>query len=541
MKQLIEEISGPNPIETANEQLRDAVAELVLVNLWFALKFVAGYAGPYDELDIGVDIDSCNFYQEYCEEPGARCAVFMPRGHYKSTIFTTGATWWDLLRWPELKICIGNAKKENAAEFMMLVARMFDSNDFVKWLFPGYDVNYNSLDRWNTSELVVPVRRKYAKEPSVASIGVGGASEGNHFNKLRWDDLIGLKALNADRRSNAEMFKSVNWMLTNQRTLLHKVGRDQVWIIGTRYGVDDAYTQIAEKLKRIVGYGARYELNPDEPVWTLYNREVEEDGQIIKPEVIDREELEALAKDDWWTYVTQYKNAPEESGLNEFNSYETGTSQLEYQSHRGWLLSYWTGTETVEMSLGECDVGLGADPAATERYISARTSKSAVVVWAHDWMDNLHLVSCNSGYVAAHEFIDWIFAAKKKFQGSMRVSCIEMNAGFKMLGPMIRREEQARTMPVNLRGTPAVGEKDARIRTVFEPLLAGRKIYLCEGVGTDFLAEKGAFPQGHTKDVLDASAHVIPQLHRPEPPEERQRRQVRRENHRVGRSRITGY
>lgn len=539
-RQVRDELVSGNA-QLANVELQGFVHDLTLCNLWFALKVVAGFAGPFDELDEGTDVDSCNFYQNR-NVPGAKNAVFMPRGHYKSTVFTTGGTWWDSICWPALKTAIINAKEDNSVDFMKVVKHAVEDNELLWWAFPEFAVDYKSLERWNDRELVFPTRPKYAKEPTVGVISLGGASEGNHFRKLKIDDPIGLKALNADRSSGAEMFRAMNWILSSQRTLLHKWADDQVWIIGTRYGPDDAYTSVTSKAARIVGYPASYEVNEDDPIWTVYNREVKEDGEIIKPDIITQDGLEELAKDDWWTYVTQYQNQPEKSGLAEFNEFQLGKAELVYEKPTGWLLTnQGPGGEHHSFLLSECDVVQACDPAATEKYINARTSRSAVVVWACTPLGDYVLCGCQAGYVGANEMISWMFSNKKKFEGTLRMTALEQQGAFKLLGQQIREKQADLGIPLNVRPVAAIGDKDARIRTQFEPLLAQHRVFVCEGVGEDFEIEKKGFPQSRTKDVLDASAYALDQLIRPESADERERRSVQREKWRANRNTVTGY
>ncbi len=539
-QQVRDELLGGNA-QTANAELRGFVHDLTLTNLWFALKVVAGYAGPFDELDEDVDIDSCNFYQTY-DVPGAKNAIFMPRGHYKSTIFTTGGTWWDALRDPTSKTALINAKEDNSVDFMKVIKHAVEDNELLWWVMPAFAVDYKALERWNDRELVFPTRPKYAKEPTVGVISLGGASEGNHFRKLKIDDPIGLKALNADRSSGAEMFRSMNWILSSQRTLLHKWETDQVWIIGTRYGPDDAYTLVTTKVARVEGYPAQYDINLEEPIWTVYNREVKENGKIIKPDIVTESGLAELAKDDWWTYVTQYQNQPEKSGLSEFNEFPSGKAELVYEADMGWSLTYQgPGGEHHTFLLAECDVVQACDPAATERYISARTSRSAVVVWALTPLNDYVLVSQRAGYVGSSEMISWLFANKRKFEGVMRATMLEAQGAFKLLGAPIREKEIELGIPLNLRAIPAVGDKDARIRTQFEPILAQHRVFVVEGIGEDFEVEKKGFPQSRTKDVLDASAHAVAALVLPESGEDRDRREAQRNRWRAGRNTVTGY
>ena len=72
--------------------------ELGYVSLFFFLKYIAGSAGPYNEINEDLHLEMCNFRQsDYCMNPGAHAACFVPRGFLKSTIMTHGGATWELL------------------------------------------------------------------------------------------------------------------------------------------------------------------------------------------------------------------------------------------------------------------------------------------------------------------------------------------------------------------------------------------------------------------------------------------------------------
>jgi hypothetical protein len=134
-------------------ELRELLREAGYVSLWFFLKYIAGYSGPFDLLNDDLHVEMCNFRQDLLK-PGSRGALFLPRGHYKSTIVTEGATAWELLRAPWMRIRITNAIAEKAQDFLKSVKAIFEANDLVRALYPEY-VPQRSQEGWNDTVLTL--------------------------------------------------------------------------------------------------------------------------------------------------------------------------------------------------------------------------------------------------------------------------------------------------------------------------------------------------------------------------------------------------
>ena len=196
---------------TQNESFRQVIRQAALVNLWFFTKFVTGFSGPFDLLNYDLHIDMANFRQTLLY-PGCRGAMYLPRGHYKSAILTEGGSAWEMIRNPEIRIRITNATEDKARDFFINVKGIFDSNDLMSWLFGNPADPMGSFvperkagDRWNRTELVLPNRMRNYREANLEYGGVGGASEGHHYDLHVIDDMIGLAALNSLQGSNAVM------------------------------------------------------------------------------------------------------------------------------------------------------------------------------------------------------------------------------------------------------------------------------------------------------------------------------------------------
>ena len=433
---------------------------------------------------------------------------------HNTTIFTEGASAWELLRNPELRIRITNQIAGKAEDFMHTVKDIFDSNPFFAVLYPEY-VPVPNQERWNQTEIVLPNRVRKRREASVESGGVGGASEGHHYDLHVIDDMIGLAALNAGHQSGAEMARTRNWFWGSEKTLLQSMKTSRVLVVGTRYAVDDVYDDIIARACENFGTPMRDFKPAETGKWQIYYRQAIENGESIFPEQLTLEGLKEMAEDDYWTYVTQYLNDPQAAGLAEFNEYKVKKCFLEANTIEVaggeniliWNIRFFRGPqEEVIIPLSSCDVIVACDPAASERYMSAKTSRSAVGVIATDSHNNHFILALRADYVKVTTMFDWLFAEKRKFKEYIRATFLEAMGAFKVLLPIIREEETRRGENLNIRPVHVVGEKEARIRTILQPVLEQGRLYIDEHFYDLFWDEQRAFPQSQKKDILDMTS-----------------------------------
>jgi hypothetical protein len=519
------DVAMSGKISTANEEIRQLLREAGIVNLWFFLRVIAGYTGPYNQITPHLHMDMCNFRQSsYCMDDGARGAFLIPRNHYKSTVATHGASAWEIIRFPNIRIRIVNAILDNARKFMRNIARTFDSNEFLAWLYPEF-VPQGRSPRWNEDELVIPARTRYFPEPTVQIGGATGASESAHHNLIVIDDIAGLDDLTSERGGNAQMTAKINWFKTNRDTLLEDQNTSRIVFVGTRYSLDDPGELIVNNLRKVVGFqDPDLDTKPDGE-WTLYYRQAIEHGKVIFPEKHNLRALQRIAEDDWWTYITQYMNKPQATGLVEFRDIGVRKCSIAYLTERGqWVIIKKLDQNFDEdvdpiVSLAECDVIMAVDPAGTDTGINAKTSKTAIELWARDWQGNNYLLWMKAGYYSPMQMFDYIFEGQRKFEGHVRGVAVESNAMQRILLPLLRKEGRERFQYINPIPVPSAGDKDARIRNNLGRELQRGTIWLCEGYGTDFIEEKNLFPQSKwKKDVLDAAEKAMVTLRRPEEP-----------------------
>ena len=189
------------------EKVRDLLRQVCFVNLWFFQKFVIGYSqSPFEFLNTSLHLDMCNFAQRMSKD-GVWAAVFEPRWHFKTTVFSIGLDAHDLLREPEdMAIGIFHAVYDKALDILHAIQRIFDSNELFEWLFPEY-VPPPRQKRWNDEEMVLPttIKPRWSKDPSARCGSVGSTSQGMHFKKINLDDIVGESDLDAGRAGGIDM------------------------------------------------------------------------------------------------------------------------------------------------------------------------------------------------------------------------------------------------------------------------------------------------------------------------------------------------
>ncbi len=497
-----------------NFQFTDEVLEIYrqasLVSLWFFLKFVAGFSGPYNDLNDSLHIDMCNYRQRQLQ-PGARGAFFIFRSGFKSTIATHGANAWEILRDPDIRIGMVSSKVEMAQMFMYATMRIFDSNELIAILFPEFvpeknadGVVKNGID-WTNKQFTIPARTRKMPEPTMKCAGAAGSTQGIHCDLLSIDDVVGEKQLNAYHEASDEMIKITNWVKSNVETLLISPKYSRVFLAATRYSLDDPYEHIMWDAYEHIGNWDEvpYQINPD-GVWSVYYRQAVERGRLTFPEKISFKFLKRLKETNYWGYITQYMNNAHAAELSEFSSYQIKEASLDYQTGRGYRVTYKRDGVPYTQPLSAFEVTLGIDPAASSRRESAKTSRTAIVVVARDSHDVRVYIDGAVGYFTTVQFYDNIFRLYRKYKDYVKSTCFEAGGAFKFVYDTLLEEQRKRNIFLGLRKSNPLPDKDGKIRNFFQPLLEKGLVAACQPIRSFLLDELRTFPGGNLKDTLDA-------------------------------------
>jgi phosphopentomutase len=107
--------------------------------------------------------------------------------------------------------------------------------------------------RINKWELELPRSLTGNPEPTIDTLGVGGKSQGRHYNYIKLDDIYGDKA----RDSEAESATTKEWF-DNIQSFFSTFLKDKLDLTGTRYDLDDVYAHAEERYgTQLVKYSER--------------------------------------------------------------------------------------------------------------------------------------------------------------------------------------------------------------------------------------------------------------------------------------------
>jgi hypothetical protein len=518
-----------NGAELTSPEVIDIVRQAGYVNLWFFLKFIAGATGPFHFLNLGVHLDMCNFRQsETCMKEGAKVIVLLPRGFAKTTVFTEGAIAWELLRQPTLRARIVNATVTRAHQFKDVAQRVFDSNPFIAVLYPE-TVPKQGAKRWNATEMVMPNTTRLYKEASLSSGGVEGASEGDHFDLLQMDDIVGMDDVNADFVAGLSMDKAIVWFAMHE-TLLNSRTKSRSFVVATRYGPGDVYTKICENVANVFGYDNASFIKKPNGKWNVYYRHAVENGVATNPYVITAEQYQALLESDPLVAAYQYANDVTASIMNEFGQMKVKHCEIVWGEASQDFFIIREGDENERTKLSECQVCISCDWAGSEKRRSTRTSRTSIGVWAKDHANRCYRIDKEVGFFAIPDVFDKLFMLAKRWNGYFSATLLEANAMQKGIYDLITKEQQARNVQLKIRKKNAVGDKVVRIRTTVGLHLQKGLIYCTDKTRIEFDEERMSFPSAKL-DVLDESEKALAFLSTPESDESKlQREYFRDEN-----------
>lgn len=323
--------------------------------------------------------------------------ILLPRGHFKSTVMTiadsiqivlpdvTESQPWPRNLGPDCRLLICHETDGQASNFLFSITGHILSNSLLMGLFPEI-IPSPRKHRINRHELELP-REHTWPEPTIDTMGVGGRSQGRHYNYIKFDDLIGDKA----RDSELVMQAAKDWF-DNIQSFFSRFNEDHFDLIGTRWDLADLYEHIHDRygdllLKYIRGVeeptGPNGEL---EPIFPL--------GGDGKAE-FTLEKLEVLRKNRK-VWCAQYANNPE-AGATEFD-----------RSWKRWY--HWTGYNTISLFHGpreerinirDLDICILIDP--------AMSGLAGMVVTGTDKLNRVFILDAQEEEWKPPQLCDWTF------------------------------------------------------------------------------------------------------------------------------------
>jgi hypothetical protein len=166
------------------------------------------------------------------------------RFHFKSSLGTFAGLIQEVLRDPEVTICILSCTRDIAQAFLTQIQQELQNNDYLKKIYS--DVLWadpmREAPRWSREKGIVARRRTNPKEATIEAYGlIDGQPTSRHYHILNFEDIV-----TQDLVGTPERIKQVTerWELADNLGT-HAHVRKRHW--GTRYSFGDTYGVILER------------------------------------------------------------------------------------------------------------------------------------------------------------------------------------------------------------------------------------------------------------------------------------------------------
>jgi hypothetical protein len=499
-------------IDKGKEGILSLMKQFALVNLFYFEKFILGPFGPWDKLTDSLHLDMCNFCQsDYVLGDGAHSGLAIGRGHFKSTVRTTGLGAWLLVRDPNIKIAIISSVFDFASRFLKDIRTVFEVNELVRLFWPS--MMWTGKTTWNDTTFYSPGRTKAASEGSVTAKGIGGASASQHFDYILVDDPISAEDLNKEMSANSDMEGKKKWLATSLPPLVMSPMKSCILWTFTFYSLDDCYMeQIVPRVYALFGFlDEAFIEEKDKGKYAMYWRPTLQDGEPIFPETISLRFLEEMMENDPWMFQTQYQNRPmamESSTLKDFDIGECfvflENGEVDGSVKESTLLIYKKVEGVVEhvmRFLKHCYVIMTVDWAASKKTKDEKKSKTSVQMWAITPFNERCLIDGWSGRGSSPEVFKKIFFFAEKWRDYMQTCVVETNAMQLGVKQLLEEKKQELGKFFNIDEDCVRGDKEVRIKVNFGSQLMQGNIYAGPEMRSILVGEKNLF--GSVKGMFD--------------------------------------
>lgn len=490
---LIEEVKG------MPERVRDSLREKCKHDRYFLARGILGYidVNPYTHGPMCRALEDRSFKRRMC---------LSPRGHLKSTLFTITDMVGDALTDPEeFRGLIINEIELNAIGFLSEIKAHFENNDLIRELFPHVIPKKfgGPGSKWSTAQACLNRTTAY-KEWTWTAAGVGKALAGNHYKKIKCDDLIGFEA----KESPAAMRYAIAFAKALE-PLLISMDDDYIDFVGTRWAIYDLYREMLKVYGSEMLYFAREDI---EVVQDLPEEILREAGfkfedkneivgtkQPIFPKKFSLAQLNRMARIDPVLYYAQYKNNPIADGMKDFTPESLRWCDVDqngnivYRDDNG-LIQRWTRDQL--------DICMAADPNSGEL---TAPDFPAIVVGAYSPTNQLFILDTWSRRVSPDAFVQRIFEMWEQWQP--RALGIEKAGQQSTLFYFKKLARERKTFINVVQLHHKNREKTARIRKAIQPIINERRFYMRKNQST--LQHQIRFhPDLDNDDEIDATAYL---------------------------------
>jgi len=451
----------------------------------------------------------CDFWQD---DSIKRKGVAMPRAWLKSTDLTKWGNFWRYLQNNEARILLPSQKIDLPVSFIKFIKKQAMANARLRYIYPvlhKITKSWKHTNSWGSAECEFPRKGIYS-EPTFRAIGLGGGSQGGHYEYISPDDAISEKGMESKLviEDAQRWFDNIEELLDNKDTAV-------VSLTGSHWGPGDLNCYIQREYTdykwMIVPALRDSKLENDEVKTYLQNPNVGE-GESNWPE------------SQWTTEeYTKMRANPQKNVI--FLSQHQNTpfgADIMTKFDKRWLKYYrWedrAGTRYMVCNDDKEAFRLGSfptygiiDPGGfSQKILSKQASRTAVLVGGQPSGTHKKFITWAwaGRFKEPTKFLDQIFEAhlavkphlwRQEIWGTQRYILED-----------VRKEAKLRGIPLRIFELESDSRKDAkdgRIQALCGPMANG-EIYIHESF-KNLIAEISDYPGGFTVDLLDCLAMLF--------------------------------
>jgi len=274
----------PTQVNELPEQLRDRTHN----SLFFTAQALLGYRHltPHLHYEMASIAEAAEQYK--------RILCLVPRDHYKSTIYTISYPLWRGLRNPnETGLVVANTMR-NAVHFVGQIRSKFERGTLLRTIYPELKPELST--RWNKDEVCLP-RAQDWPEATWEAAGQDTSVTSRHYDYIVYDDLVDENTYN-----KPELMKQLTDRFEQREGLLKPPIEDKtIVVVMNHWSHIDLAAFIMEQ----------------HPEYKVYYRQAIEGGKPIFPEMYSMEWLLNKQKTDPYNFATQWMNNPSDASVAE--------------------------------------------------------------------------------------------------------------------------------------------------------------------------------------------------------------------------------
>lgn len=393
-----------------------------------------------------------------------RTLIMAPRDHGKTTLLTIAYIIWRIVNNPNIRILLVSNSASMAEMILAGIKSHMKKNKILIYLFGEFEG-----ELWNNSAITVAQRDGVGlREPTISTVGVGGALVSGHYDIVMGEDLVDFE----NSRTQTQRDKLWNWFWTVvfptcETSETHPEKDGEIHLLGTRYHFDDFYGRaIGEVDKYAPGVFAKCYVR---------DKALSDDGIALWPERKSAERLRQIKKDvGSIIFALQYQN---DASLTKGRIFQPSN----------FLNTYKVLPDDVVIVQGT-DLAVSKDE---------ESDYFAECVLGFDKVKNVYLIDVWRQRITAPKQYEAIKASHKKWKWIR--GGVESVAYQEALSQWLRENTG-----VPVKSVKRTKDKVMRAYKV-QPLFENNKFFMPEGRHfSEFVDEMILFPDGDFDDLFDA-------------------------------------